>query len=341
MIEKKLILHIGLGKCGTSSLQSFLALNSGALSNLGMYYPEIESVENAKEGHITSGNGNLLACSLLNETHFFYHEGYHEKMENLKGMLRLREENTVILSSEMFSVLNSDQASDFVNQLNLWGFEVTVICYIRRQDEIALASYVQGLIAGHSSTAHSFEEEVWRISKTFRYSVLLEPWINLPKGNRFIVRPFDKDRLIKGDVVSDFLSILEIEEADNDFIWPEKINVSLNAVSSYLLYHARKNGFEDDVVQRLVDFSRNSEWGSTHAAITLVTEKYRQRIMNSLEEDNAEVARSVLESSDGALFGSRNENPKDAVMEGVPDLLDALPLIRHILENVAATPEDE
>jgi hypothetical protein len=63
--------------------------------------------------------------------------------------------------------------------------------------------------------------------------------------------------------------------------------------------------------------------------------------MNSLEEDNAEVARSVLESSDGALFGSRNENPKDAVMEGVPDLLDALPLIRHILENVAATPEDE
>jgi len=57
---KKLIVHIGHGKTGSSFLQSILALNSERMEQLGFFYPEHPSNENAKKVMISSGNGIIL-----------------------------------------------------------------------------------------------------------------------------------------------------------------------------------------------------------------------------------------------------------------------------------------
>ena len=57
---KKLIVHIGHGKTGSSFLQSSFALNREKLKQLGILYPEHKSDDRAKQGAITSGNGELL-----------------------------------------------------------------------------------------------------------------------------------------------------------------------------------------------------------------------------------------------------------------------------------------
>jgi hypothetical protein len=151
MKRKEMIIHIGLGKCGSSSLQSFFTLNAERLSSLGIFYPELEvdSSEKARKGEATAGNGGRLACSLLDEKHFFYAKGKREKLENLKSMISSREEDKVLISSEMFSALNKAQALEFIETINAWGLETNIVCYIRRQDELAVSSYIQGLIAGH------------------------------------------------------------------------------------------------------------------------------------------------------------------------------------------------
>ena len=57
---KKLIVHVGHGKTGSSFLQSIFALNSDRMAQLGILYPEHISNAMARRGHITSGNGNIL-----------------------------------------------------------------------------------------------------------------------------------------------------------------------------------------------------------------------------------------------------------------------------------------
>ena len=94
MEAKEMILHIGLGKCGSSSLQSFFALNNEILSSLGINYPVLErdSFEKARKGEVTAGNGGELACSLLNKKHFFFCEGKREKLDRLKGLIQSHQE---------------------------------------------------------------------------------------------------------------------------------------------------------------------------------------------------------------------------------------------------------
>ncbi len=57
--RKNLYLHIGHGKTGSSSLQTFLALNKDNLKEYGIFYPEHVSFSNAEKGFITSGNLTL------------------------------------------------------------------------------------------------------------------------------------------------------------------------------------------------------------------------------------------------------------------------------------------
>ena len=59
---KTLYLHIGLGKTGSSALQSWLSLNAELLSKQGIDYAD--TVPEVKYGESLSGNGSALhdAC---------------------------------------------------------------------------------------------------------------------------------------------------------------------------------------------------------------------------------------------------------------------------------------
>jgi len=52
----KIVLHIGQGKTGTSALQSALARNHELLKRAGVLYPDHPSAEQARAGHVMSGN---------------------------------------------------------------------------------------------------------------------------------------------------------------------------------------------------------------------------------------------------------------------------------------------
>ena len=57
---KRLIVHVGHGKTGTSFMQSVFALNSDRMAQLGIFYPEHHSHTHAQIGFINSGNGKML-----------------------------------------------------------------------------------------------------------------------------------------------------------------------------------------------------------------------------------------------------------------------------------------
>lgn len=53
---KRVFLHIGHGKTGTSFVQSFLALNVGVLNSCGIDYPSHRGLAPARKGCLSSGN---------------------------------------------------------------------------------------------------------------------------------------------------------------------------------------------------------------------------------------------------------------------------------------------
>lgn len=59
-MTRKLILHVGHGKTGSSSIQSVLALNADKLMENGISYPRHKSFATATKGGISSGNGDIL-----------------------------------------------------------------------------------------------------------------------------------------------------------------------------------------------------------------------------------------------------------------------------------------
>lgn len=336
MSERELILHIGLGKCGTSSLQSFLAINGRKLSGLGYCYPELEPLDKARAGQVTSGNSAMLARSLLPETAFFHVPGKTAWIKDLESKIRLASARTVILSSEFFSMVREDQTSKLIAKLNEWGFRIRIVCYVRRQDHMGLANYIQGLIAGHEPVENSFEEEVVRVSKQFRYTRMLAPWAEVNGKTEFVLRVFDKSQLVKGDIISDFLSVLGISEERQSFTRPGMLNESLNAVSAYLIYLLRRENpenavrrkpLEDAAMERFVSRLRTADWRESKSNAVLLGLERRRQILSFFEEDNRTVATRYARKPDGVLFEPLDESTGAEEGGVIPSLAAVLPLI--------------
>ena len=58
--KKTAIIHIGHGKTGSSAIQTYLAQNRTGLASKNINYPFHKSLDWAKDGKISSGNGRLL-----------------------------------------------------------------------------------------------------------------------------------------------------------------------------------------------------------------------------------------------------------------------------------------
>ena len=146
---KKLYLHIGLGKTGSSALQSWLSLNAEALSRQGIDYAD--TVPEVKYGESLSGNGSLLhkACvsqdfdeveSLLTSTYFFTPEN-----------------SVAIISCELFQGIRPSAILQFREICEEKGIEVHVIAYVRSVYEVLYSTYIQ--FVKRSFYTHSFGEK--------------------------------------------------------------------------------------------------------------------------------------------------------------------------------------
>jgi hypothetical protein len=129
----KLVLHIGHGKTGTSFLQSLLSLNTETLKSNGIHYPEHPSLNAARQGRISSGNGSLI----------------------LTKDFELDPNLTTLLSNEnLFHDLAID---DNLNRLVLdRNCHLEVICYTRNVFEMLISTW--GQMVKRGGYTKSFEE---------------------------------------------------------------------------------------------------------------------------------------------------------------------------------------
>lgn len=93
-------------KNGSSALQSFFAKNIENLKHEGIDYPSFIDLISAKNDGITSGNGAMIARTLLDKNHLIYLNDSEVGLQSeLIDFVLKSSCNRILISSEFFIVL--------------------------------------------------------------------------------------------------------------------------------------------------------------------------------------------------------------------------------------------
>jgi hypothetical protein len=148
MTGKRLYLHIGARKTGSSMLQTMFARNAGSFLKQGLYYPiEDEQRAHAAQGFTTSGNGGLLMQTLRPDV--AARAPYRGKGD--EAFLELVERSPcgrILISSEFLCAARSESLERFRALVQSAGAEVEFIYFVRNPLDHAFSEWTQRIKAG-------------------------------------------------------------------------------------------------------------------------------------------------------------------------------------------------
>jgi hypothetical protein len=196
MKRKTLLLHIGMGKTGTTVLQEFFWENRDALAMRGICYPEIGSQSAAH--HLISPHHPPFLLGI--GWRFLTPRDWIDAVQAMP-------QNRILMSSELMFSGDHDRIGPFLDEISK-VFDVKIIIYLRRPDNAIMAAYNQQVKAGNQ--IRGIEAMVKKQLPRFDYLDVIKRWENA--NTRMIVRPYEHSQLKDGDVIADFLAhVLEID----------------------------------------------------------------------------------------------------------------------------------
>ncbi|WP_141246539.1 hypothetical protein [Actibacterium ureilyticum] len=226
MTTKRLIMHIGHPKTGSTTLQDALKAASKTLRKNGVFYPLIGADNNHKRLqpylNALSGTETKSADSARN---LGTPEESQSHWERIFTDMCAEDIETVILSYEGFySALNSKRVQFSAPFLNEHFGEIDVCGYVRDPSGHFLSAAQQG-------TKHGRNFPVFPCS--FRRNTL-----EAAAGagfHRLVVRPFDRRELIGESIVTDFAHHCLPKELQTVVQDPPPSNTSISAEAMMLL----------------------------------------------------------------------------------------------------------
>ncbi|MGB3624326.1 MAG: hypothetical protein WA989_00760 [Henriciella sp.] len=183
----RFIVHIGDGKCGSSSIQSSLFAARTSLRQVGLLF----ETTTPSIGHFNLGS--LVGKKTRGEA-----EPTAESARSTVRMIReaVRPGDTVLLSAESFFNASPGRTIDLLRTISPQIEHLDVIAYVRAPHSMYL-SLTQQRLKGDSRFT---PPESYRR----RIDLLLDAWNSCAEVGSLTVRNFDRTRLIGGDVINDF-----------------------------------------------------------------------------------------------------------------------------------------
>ena len=243
-MNKKLILHIGTEKTGTTSIQEFLYENNEALKDRGVFFPLSPCGSNKFPNH------RKLATACFDDGHvddsfsslrlsdFEFSNWSESILKEIKDELKSSDCSVHILSSEHFS--SRLKSIDEINRLHTFlseiYSEIEVLVYFRRQDQYVVSSYSTLLKSGGTSSKilpSKIDETV------LNYYLMCEKWSSIFGESSMNVRIFDRSKLIDSNIISDFMGFIGLDL--EGLITPEKeSNPSISPIAQQALININK-----------------------------------------------------------------------------------------------------
>lgn len=217
------IVHIGMPKSGTTSIQRFLQGQAAGLAARGAAYARVPNggpvppqdahvelgiVQFARAGKPVPDAGTRLSYAIDDpEAHRAFAERYAEALD---AALAARAEKTWIFSVEHVGAWThtADEARALDSWLSERFGEVRYVLYLRRQEDWILSNYSQALRMGSTSELEDYAAKL-RISN---YDARVFAWAEAV-GDRFDLRLLEPDALVDGDLIADFAAAAGVDAA--------------------------------------------------------------------------------------------------------------------------------
>jgi hypothetical protein len=196
----KLVLHIGSGKTGTTSIQNFFVRNADELKKHGVLYPVNKSVA---PNHILLPAGFVRNNSIPIPHNRFYLNDFNKYkkdfvrfMHALDGDIKNIKPDVLVLSAEqLFRDFSEVSEMDFSEFLRPYFDEITVVAYVRDP----VGDYASRISQKVRTGTLMFPPIVRDVRSVLEYYESQFPGC-------VHVNAFERDQLINGDVVFDFIS---------------------------------------------------------------------------------------------------------------------------------------
>lgn len=307
---KRLYLHIGWTKTGTSSIQHFLYYNRETLIRQGLYYPVAQEWGFAHHllayyfTYIPKHASSTLWNRFSDKETFKASVGRH-----IDSLTETPFEH-IVISSELLR-----RADPTLLAERFSPFEVVVITYLRRQDEWLEATINQNIKMASGSTFELDSREKWHriCRRILDYYTVLERWAEVFGPGNLRVVPFESCNFPKR-LERHFVELIDIEWSE-EFKLGEIKNRRLNRDSLAFIQENWDNDRSGDpefhrTVQGLEEWSAQNPDPPEYACV--LPPATRVDVLNYCRENNEKVARRFLGRPDGALFTRAEPSPEDA-----------------------------
>ena len=293
-MKNSLVLHIGMGKTGTTALQNFFWNNRKPLAKNGISYPKYGAVSGAH--HLFSPH---IPEVLQGIWEFLPAEIWAPKLAKAGA-------KKTLLSSELMAWADDRLVREFCTSLGKW-FDLTVVIYLRRQDNIIMASYMQNVKMGKQK--RRIIDIYQNMLPKFNYESILRPWEESVGVRNIIVRPYESQQFYSQDIRRDFMHhVFGLDVSRKYTLDNNNPNPRLSRTAGE--YKRLINNVVEDQDKRqkltvlLKQFSEEigHDLDSSCKNHALLPPDIRLRIIEDNDEINSTIAEKYLGKNDGVLF---------------------------------------
>jgi hypothetical protein len=320
---RKLYLHIGMPKTGSSAIQAFLLLNANELKKKGYYYPNDCKFEQPFQ--TSSGNASVL-CEKFKEN------SLNEIITYLDDICY--DSDCTVLSSEILYGAFRDQQELFFQSLK--NFDYRIIFYVRRQDNLYQSLFNQSV--KHSNTTDPNFASV--LLRSCDYSEILLRSLKYKTPEKILIRPYEQAQFEGGNIYSDFLKCIGLDW-DDSFIRPDDyVNPSLNREALLFRIFLNQIAFEKNnwklkhsVNNQLQKYSVEKMFGKPFLDHSLLSASQRIKIIQEYDDKNSQIARLFLKREDGRLFFDSIPQNSESTTDKMELDLDNINEIIHFINK--------
>jgi hypothetical protein len=225
-MSKKVILHIGFQKTGSSALQSCFSENMEVFSRQNIEYP-LPSDSKLK-------SHQELAWMFIKEKMY----SVDEVLEYYSNAIASSDKDVVILSSEDLSLIRAPERVKLLKE-HFSANDVQVVVYLREPLDFLLSMYHYKVRRGNelgSFMNYLLQQNMNMVNYTKR----LAPWRKFFGIKNVIVRKYSPKDFVGGNIVSDFMSAIDVSY-DNS-IEPDRRNAGTHPLMVSPYQHMLSSG---------------------------------------------------------------------------------------------------
>lgn len=253
-MKKKLVVHIGTPKTGTSFLQDVCVKNYDTLLNAGILYPGIKNYKFIEKANVAINASHILRL--------FFNE---KNKEILCGLIH--DNLTTVFSYNVDTVLISDEtliAYNPSNKKNLFIFECLIevcksldielsfVAYYRKPSKYLPSHWAQ-LVKKHKETLPLVDfVEKQKIPYWNNLLVLHKAFDNIT------IYSYDKEIATENGLIASFFKVLGIDSSTLELLPNIVVNesLSLNCLTALRLINAE---FEDETIKSIENILTNAK----------------------------------------------------------------------------------